>query len=266
VFAIALDAASDALMRLPRAADDPRIGEAAALLEQWRALSAGCSTRTPGCARRGGRPARPRLFLRVLGDASSPFPGRRPAGRGAGHGRPVRGGGAHGSRAAARRAPPEREQRRGKLIGVVVDDLGIWDTWSRQPALRRRRADPEPPASSRATTHRRDADGKLLELTAVARSTLTCSSTACGQSPRTRHRARPAGGARRRWPGARLRAQLGRADRAARTTGRRRIVAHDRGRVPGHRSSAYSGPTRSATRSGGIRTPAPSIVRPTRSS
>lgn len=175
VFAIALDAASDALMRLPRAAGDPRIGEAAALLEQWRAS-----------------PERRLLDAdaRLLRDAVDD-----PLGRGffSGYFRGRELGRflwvvdplaeeqvTVGRFVAAELTDPERrraerhlerEQRRGKLIGVVADDLGIWDTWV-STSLRAADGALTPGTTGVEPRHYvidATMDGKQLELTAVAR-------------------------------------------------------------------------------------------------
>jgi hypothetical protein len=175
VFAIALDAASDALMRLPRAGGDSRVGEAAALLEQWRSS-----------------PERRLLDAdaRLLRDAFDD-----PLGRGffCGYFRGRELGRflwvvdplaeeqvTIGQFVAAQLEDParrrverhlEREQRRGKLIGLAVDDLGIWDTWV-STSLRAADGVPTPGTTGVEPRHYAiDAtmDGKQLELAAVAR-------------------------------------------------------------------------------------------------
>jgi hypothetical protein len=175
VFAIALDEATDALMKLPRAAGDPRVGEAAALLERWRASP-----------ERRLLDADARLLRDAVGD---------PLGRsffcGYFHGLEL---GRFlwvvdpladeqvtlGQFVAAQLTDPERrrverhlerEQRRGKLIDVVVDDLGIWDTWV-STSLRAADGAPTPGTTGVEPRHYLiDAtmDGKQLGLTAVAR-------------------------------------------------------------------------------------------------
>ena len=175
VFAIALDAASDALMRLPPAAGDPRVGEAAALLAQWRASP-----------ERRLLDADARLLRDAVGD---------PLGRGffCGYFKGMERGRflwvvdplgdeqvTLGQFVAAELTGPERrraerhldrEQRRGKLIGLVVDDLGIWNTWV-STSLRAADGTAAPGTGGVEPRHYAiDAtlDGKLLELTAVAR-------------------------------------------------------------------------------------------------
>ena len=175
VFAIALDAAGDALARLPRAGGDARVSEAAALLEQWRSS-----------------PERRLIDVeaRLLRDAVDDPLGRsffcgyfrgRELGRFLWVVDPL----AEeqvivGRFVAARLTDPERrraerhlerEQRRGKLIGLVVDDLGIWDTWLSSSL---RGADGTPTPGTTGVEPRRYAidaalDGKRLELEAVAR-------------------------------------------------------------------------------------------------
>jgi hypothetical protein len=133
VFVVALDAASDALSRLPPAAGDRRIASAAALYEEWQAS-----------------PERRLLGVdaRLLRDLLEDSLGR---GFFCGYFSGLRLGRflwvvdplaeeqvtvgqfvpADLSGRDRRRAERhiEREQRRGKLIGLVADDLGIWDTW-----------------------------------------------------------------------------------------------------------------------------------------
>jgi hypothetical protein len=175
VFAIALDAAADALTRLPRAGDDSRVAGAAALLNGWRAS-----------------PERRLLDAdaRLLRDAVDDPLGRGFfcgyfRGRDLGRflwvvdplaeeqvtvGRFVAAELTDPERRRAERHL-EREQRRGKLIGVVVDDLGIWDTWV-STSLRAADGAPTPGTAGVEPRHYAiDAtmDGRQLELAAVAR-------------------------------------------------------------------------------------------------
>ena len=175
VFAVALDAASDALAALPRAGSDPRVDGAAALLDEWRASP-----------ERRLLDADARLLRDAVGD---------PLGRGffCGYfnGREL---GRFlwvvdplaeeqvivGRFVAAQLTDPERrraerhlerEQRRGKLIGLVADDLGVWDTWV-STSLRGADGAPIPGTAGVEPRHYAiDAtlDGKQLELAAVAR-------------------------------------------------------------------------------------------------
>ncbi|HOC43391.1 MAG TPA: M1 family aminopeptidase [Thermoanaerobaculales bacterium] len=175
VFAIALDAAGDALARLPRAAADARVGEASALLEQWR-----------------GSPERRLIDVeaRLLRDAVDDPLGRsffcgyfngRELGRFLWVVDPLaeeqvivgRFVAAQLTDRERRRAERhlEREQRRGKLIGLAVDDLGVWDTWVSSSL---RAPDGTPTPGTAGVEPRRYAidatlDGKQLDLQAVAR-------------------------------------------------------------------------------------------------
>lgn len=133
VFVVALDAASDALSKLPAAESDSRVGAAEALFDEWRTS-----------------PERRLLEVeaRLLRDAVGDPLGRGFfcgyfSGRHLGRflwvvdplaeeqvtlGQFVSADLTDRDRRRAERRI-EREQRRGKLIGLVVDDLGIWDTW-----------------------------------------------------------------------------------------------------------------------------------------
>jgi Peptidase family M1 domain len=175
VFAIALDAASDALMRLPRAGDDPRVAGAAALLEQWR-----------GSPERRLLDADARLLRDAVDDPLGHgffcgyFRGRE-LGRFLWVVDPLAEEQVTVGRfvAAELTAPErlraerhlEREHRRGKLIGVVVDDLGIWDTWV-STSLRAADGAPTPGTTGVESRHYvidATMDGKQLDLSAVAR-------------------------------------------------------------------------------------------------
>ncbi len=175
VFVIALDAASEKLSELPPAADDPRITTAVELLDRWhssperRLLDVDERLLRDGVEDPLGRgffcgafeSETLGRFLWVvdplaeeqltLGQFVQPTLTDRER------------------RQAVRHL--EREQRRGKLIGRELGDLGIWDTWVSVP-LRNAAGDPTPGTQGVESRHyaiSAELEGKRLEMVASVR-------------------------------------------------------------------------------------------------
>jgi len=133
VFVVALDAAADALVRLPSAAGDRRVARATRILEDWH-----------GGTERKILNVETRLFMDALGDpiVSGYFCGSFQgsilgsvlyvvdplADEQVSVGQFVR---PELTRSQRRRVERhlQREQRRGKLIGMEAADIGRWNTW-----------------------------------------------------------------------------------------------------------------------------------------
>ena len=175
VFVIALDAASERLSGLAPAGDDPRLEIAVELLDQWhssperRLLDVDERLVRDGVGDPLGRgffcaafdSEGLGRFLWVLDPLAEEqltvgqFVRPRLTDR--------------ERRQAARHL--EREQRRGKLIGRQVGDLGIWDTWV-SASLRNADGDPTPGTPGVESRHydiSAELEGKQLEMEASAR-------------------------------------------------------------------------------------------------
>jgi len=175
VFVIALDAASEKLSGLSPAGDDPRVQTAVELLDHWhssperRLLGVDARLLRDGvgdplgrgffCAAFEGEDLGRFLWIvdplaeeqLTLGQFVQPRLTNRER------------------RKAARDL--EREQRRGKLIGREVGDLGIWDTWI-SASLRNAAGDPTPGTPGVESRHyaiSAELEGKQLDMEAVAR-------------------------------------------------------------------------------------------------
>ncbi len=175
VFVIALDAASQRLSELPSAADDPRVASAVELLDRWhssperRLLDVDARLLRDGvgdplgrgffCASFEGEQLGRFLWVMdplaeeqlTVGQFVQPKMTDRER------------------RKAVRHL--EREQRRGKLIGRDVEDLGIWDTWI-SASLLNAAGDPTPGTPGVESRHYAISavvEGKQLALEANAR-------------------------------------------------------------------------------------------------
>ncbi len=175
VFVVALDEAADALAALPPAGDDPRVAGASEILERWRTSPERKLLEVDGRLLRDavGDPLGRGFFCASLGASGlgnllwvvDPLANEQLT-----MGQFVRADLSNVElRRAARRL--EREQRRGKLIGREVADLGIWDTWV-SASLRDAGGIPTPGTTGVEARHY-DLDvslrGKLLDLEATAR-------------------------------------------------------------------------------------------------
>jgi hypothetical protein len=174
VFVVTLDEASDALVALPNAAGHPKIGEAAALLDQWRTsperrlLDVDARLIRSAASDPLGQGSFCGYFESVnLGEflwAMDPLAEEQLT-----LGQFVKPELTNRERRKASRHL-ERMQRQGMLIGGDVGDLGIWDTWV-SASLTSPDGDPTPGTTGVESRHYRldiQLTGKQLDLEATA--------------------------------------------------------------------------------------------------